>query len=65
MGLSNYNMKLSGDLEKDMEKLALFRELVVNRTTPDKDATSTQPGKSRLRVDANNLWGDNPTLAID
>ena len=44
MGLTDYKLKLSGDLEKDRQKLELLAD--------------HPPQDFRLRLDANNLWDD-------
>ena len=44
MGFSDFKLKLSGDMDRDREKLALVRKHEVP--------------ESRVRVDANNLWDD-------
>ena len=45
-GFSDYKVKLSGDLERDREKLVLLRDLCVQHGVEN----------PRIRLDANNLW---------
>ena len=44
MGFSDFKLKLSGDMDRDREKLALLRKCEVP--------------ENQVRVDANNLWAD-------
>ncbi len=60
MGFDDYKIKLNGDLKKDIEKIQLFKELVIN-----KNSAEARGKKRHLRLDANNLWGDDLSLAQD
>jgi len=44
LGFSDFKLKLSGDLERDRAKIAIIRDIEMESV--------------RVRVDANNLWGD-------
>ena len=44
LGFTDFKLKLSGDLDRDRAKLAIMRRW--------------EPRSVRVRVDANNLWGD-------
>jgi len=55
LGLTDFKVKLEGDLEVDRQKLRSIAEL------------TTWHGMTghRVRVDANNLWADTPDRALD
>lgn len=55
LGLTDFKVKLGGDLEVDRHKLRSIAELSRWH------GVSTQ----RVRVDANNLWADEPDRALD
>ena len=55
LGLTDFKVKLEGDLEVDRLKLRSIAEL-----TAAHGVTGT-----RLRVDANNLWSETPACALD
>jgi L-alanine-DL-glutamate epimerase-like enolase superfamily enzyme/pimeloyl-ACP methyl ester carboxylesterase len=53
-GFSDFKIKLSGNLERDIEKLDILEELSVQHCA----------GPIRVRLDANNLWKDRCDEAI-
>lgn len=53
-GLSDYKIKLSGNLDRDGEKIDILEELCRQHRAKD----------VRIRLDANNLWKDQPDEAI-
>ena len=53
-GLSDFKIKLSGDIEKDREKIAILEDLCQQHGTSG----------FRIRLDANNLWAGKPEEAI-
>jgi L-alanine-DL-glutamate epimerase-like enolase superfamily enzyme/pimeloyl-ACP methyl ester carboxylesterase len=55
LGLTDFKVKLEGNLETDRAKFASVKELAAWHNVPH----------TRLRADANNLWGDAPDQALD
>ena len=55
LGLTDFKVKLAGDLEVDRQKLSSIAELTAWHGVTD----------HRVRVDANNLWSDEPDRALD
>jgi L-alanine-DL-glutamate epimerase-like enolase superfamily enzyme len=55
LGLTDFKVKLGGDLEVDREKLCSIAELTAWHGVT----------VHRVRVDANNLWSDTPIRALD
>jgi L-alanine-DL-glutamate epimerase-like enolase superfamily enzyme/alpha-beta hydrolase superfamily lysophospholipase len=53
-GLADYKIKLSGNLDRDREKIDILEELCRQHRAKD----------VRIRLDANNLWKDHPDEAI-
>jgi pimeloyl-ACP methyl ester carboxylesterase len=54
-GLTDFKIKISGDLENDRKKIALLEEL----------ASKHKAKNIRIRLDANNLWKDRCDEAIE
>ncbi len=54
-GFSSFKIKLSGDLQKDNDRLKHLEELCQEHGVPN----------VRVRLDANNLWTGHPELAIE
>ena len=54
-GISDFKIKLSGNLERDIEKLDILEDLSVQH----------QDKSIRIRLDANNLWKDRCDEAIE
>ena len=52
LGMTDFKLKLNGSLATDLAAIARLAELAGER-------------RYRLRVDANNLWGDDDSAAID
>jgi L-alanine-DL-glutamate epimerase-like enolase superfamily enzyme/pimeloyl-ACP methyl ester carboxylesterase len=55
LGLTDFKVKLGGDLEIDRQKLRSIAELTAWHGVTD----------HRVRVDANNLWAETPSQALD
>ena len=55
LGLTDFKVKLEGDLELDRQKLSSIAELTAWHRVL----------KHRVRVDANNLWADAPERALE
>jgi L-alanine-DL-glutamate epimerase-like enolase superfamily enzyme/pimeloyl-ACP methyl ester carboxylesterase len=55
LGLTDFKVKLAGDLEVDRQKLSSIAELTAWHGVTD----------HRVRVDANNLWSDEPEHALE
>jgi L-alanine-DL-glutamate epimerase-like enolase superfamily enzyme/pimeloyl-ACP methyl ester carboxylesterase len=53
--LSDFKVKLSGDLQKDRDRLMLLTQLCEEHCMPN----------PRMRLDANNLWPGRPEAAIE
>jgi len=53
-GLSDFKIKLSGNLERDREKLAILEDLAIRHNVKE----------IRIRLDANNLWKSSCDEAI-
>jgi L-alanine-DL-glutamate epimerase-like enolase superfamily enzyme/pimeloyl-ACP methyl ester carboxylesterase len=54
-GLADFKLKLSGDLQKDRERIMRLAEMCEEHGVPS----------PRVRVDANNLWPGRPEAAIE
>jgi L-alanine-DL-glutamate epimerase-like enolase superfamily enzyme len=54
LGMSDFKIKLNGDLDRDREKIAILADL----------AAQHRSGEIRIRLDANNLWKDRCDEAI-
>lgn len=54
-GIRDFKIKLNGNLERDLEKIALLETLSEQHQAPS----------PRIRLDANNLWKDRCSEAID
>jgi L-alanine-DL-glutamate epimerase-like enolase superfamily enzyme len=55
LGISDFKIKVSGNLEDDKERFIVFAEAIRQQGVPN----------VRVRLDANNLWTGNPDKAID
>ncbi|MBW2606561.1 MAG: alpha/beta fold hydrolase [Deltaproteobacteria bacterium] len=54
-GISDFQIKINGKLEKDRAKLEILEDLCKQHNVPD----------VRIRLDANNLWAGRPEEAIN
>ena len=54
-GISDFQIKINGKLEKDRAKLEILEDLCKQHNVPD----------VRIRLDANNLWAGRPEKAIN
>ena len=54
-GISDFQIKINGKLEKDRAKLEILEDLCKQHNVPD----------LRIRLDANNLWSGRPEEAIN
>jgi L-alanine-DL-glutamate epimerase-like enolase superfamily enzyme/pimeloyl-ACP methyl ester carboxylesterase len=54
-GISDFQIKMNGKLEKDRAKLEILEDLCKQHNVPD----------VRIRLDANNLWAGRPEEAIN